>query len=430
MSRLDIVRKIANRIAQKYELDLPVNLNKIISGEKIIIKKEHNKLGIDGYSKLNSTPIEIILNTEITFEPRIQFTTAHELGHYFISWHNGDVAGNTFGNNGDFAFNGRMLLDSQEMEANTFASELLMPTAWLKNLFEKVGFDMDHLIDVIQGCTKSSIMASIYALQNAYPSGHLIFVSTREVDYWKIFSSGNTYPNRLPYEFEFQILNKISLAAQQFSKSNYQIQHFELFPTPEDEEIKSVYKNCQDFERTLLILSKGNPIHIIHLLKKILECIDDNYYLTINIEDQYIWSIRSKDSAIRLHLGEDISYLDKRDIVFSKFTKRGELQLCQDAKILWIKDEEISDQQWPVYNSRDLLKIILAEVYSTEAPKMSSKINGIIGNANSSRPEADFKTLCGALKSRFAGDHTYAGFVSHRLYESFIVNRVNEILYR
>lgn len=72
----------------------------------------------------------IIINSDKP-KTRQQFTLAHEFGHVVIPWHTGIIASHINGEDvGDFEYR------EMESEANRFASELLIPSAWIKNEFK------------------------------------------------------------------------------------------------------------------------------------------------------------------------------------------------------------------------------------------------------------------------------------------------------
>lgn len=133
MNRFEAVRKFARKIVDRFDLMPPIDVSNIFSEMDIQIVEEENQYGIEAYSQLNDN--KVIINTEITYIPRRRFTLAHELGHICIPWHNGDVkciAGEHY-----IQVSGKRLLDTQELEANIFASELLMPTRWVKEKIEE-----------------------------------------------------------------------------------------------------------------------------------------------------------------------------------------------------------------------------------------------------------------------------------------------------
>ncbi|HEY8500060.1 MAG TPA: ImmA/IrrE family metallo-endopeptidase [Clostridia bacterium] len=69
----------------------------------------------------------VILNQNISYQPRLKFTVAHEIGHFYIPCHDLQV----------FACQASDIMSfntdrSLEQEANKFASELLMPTEYIQ----------------------------------------------------------------------------------------------------------------------------------------------------------------------------------------------------------------------------------------------------------------------------------------------------------
>lgn len=74
---------------------------------------------------------EILINTN-SYEVRKRFTLAHELGHVVIPWHTGTIISHTDADNDElFEWEYREV----EAEANRFAAELLMPTNWIREIF-------------------------------------------------------------------------------------------------------------------------------------------------------------------------------------------------------------------------------------------------------------------------------------------------------
>lgn len=87
--------------------DLKVNYEDISSAEALLIVSQGKK--------------NIIINDKkILYLPRKRFSIAHEVGHFFIPWHSNIC---TCSNIGDFSSD-----NTEEKEADIFASELLIPT--------------------------------------------------------------------------------------------------------------------------------------------------------------------------------------------------------------------------------------------------------------------------------------------------------------
>lgn len=148
INRLTLVRKRALNLYKKYSLSVPVDLQKILDEKNIILIYKENPVGMDGLTHLQESPPIIELNTEITFEPRRRFTLAHEIGHICIPWHTGITVCSL--DDPSYKVQGQTLINTQELEANTFASELLMPTPWIQSNFNLIDFEMEELIKKFQ----------------------------------------------------------------------------------------------------------------------------------------------------------------------------------------------------------------------------------------------------------------------------------------
>jgi len=78
---------------------------------------------------------------------RQRFSVAHELGHYLFG-HDDFAGGNkTFV---DGSYNYADPQNRQELEANEFAAELLMPENMLRNDFSRFGLNVDKLSELYQ----------------------------------------------------------------------------------------------------------------------------------------------------------------------------------------------------------------------------------------------------------------------------------------
>ncbi|ACO79876.1 hypothetical protein AvCA_37310 [Azotobacter vinelandii CA] len=82
-------------------------------------------VGIGGKSKP-----KILINDSISVT-RKKFTLAHEIGHIVIPWHTGTIVSHIDSGEVSSAYL------QMEAEANRFAAELLMPTSWLVDMFQK-----------------------------------------------------------------------------------------------------------------------------------------------------------------------------------------------------------------------------------------------------------------------------------------------------
>jgi IrrE N-terminal-like domain len=109
---------------------------------------------------------------------RRRFTLGHELGHSFISWHLGTIICHTDLQEQDnqAAATADAILRAIEFEANGFASELLMPRAWLRELLDDGiprGIERIHDANV-------SAPAACFAAIDLLPRGNLLVLLDEE----------------------------------------------------------------------------------------------------------------------------------------------------------------------------------------------------------------------------------------------------------
>ena len=135
----DIIER-ARKVLHDYKLtSIPINCNAICKGENISVKKtDLSKLEKDVGRKISGliyvdkhTNDKQILINNLDIESRQNFTIAHELGHYFLHVDDDDDG---------IIISFRGLKNQREKEADLFASELLMPEAFVKKEYAKLPF--------------------------------------------------------------------------------------------------------------------------------------------------------------------------------------------------------------------------------------------------------------------------------------------------
>ena len=122
MTRLD---KEVQRLAAKYKLEAPIDVERVAESEGAIIAREHFSGVQSGFALRDGSRWVIGVNTA-TSRRRQRFTVAHELGHLLL--HDGrqlTVDHSVRVNWRDHKSS--MATDREEIEANAFAAQLLMP---------------------------------------------------------------------------------------------------------------------------------------------------------------------------------------------------------------------------------------------------------------------------------------------------------------
>lgn len=160
---------LAQRVIARFSLSPPVDLETVA---KYYAEVEYCSIParVDGVclnlKRVGVRPT-ILINTK---QPplRKRFTLAHELGHVLIPWHRGSLYD-------DFSMSDDgMQLDrrAMEAEANRFASELLMPSAWVRRTLVSAE-SFGCAISTVQSCAGVSMIASAIRLIGMAPPNHI-----------------------------------------------------------------------------------------------------------------------------------------------------------------------------------------------------------------------------------------------------------------
>jgi len=158
-------RSEARRVIAEYgDVSVPVPVEKIIKKRSIRIQFSPLDQELSGMALIKDG-IGVIGVNALHHPNRQRFTMAHELGHHILHWR--EIDGTAHVDKG-FAILLRDTEASQgtnriEIEANNFASELLMPTQLLEPLVDEKGFDLDD-VELLQALAKR-FKVSLSALQ-------------------------------------------------------------------------------------------------------------------------------------------------------------------------------------------------------------------------------------------------------------------------
>lgn len=139
----------------------PVPVDVLVRREGLTLVKVEVDGGLSG--QLYANEKEVVINTKGRPETRQRFTTAHELGHWTLRHFEAKALSmDAVGFDGGYGSeDGAEAKDPLEVEANVFAAELLMPTAWLKALKKR---DVPSLPDSLATQYEVSREAMFYQL--------------------------------------------------------------------------------------------------------------------------------------------------------------------------------------------------------------------------------------------------------------------------
>lgn len=222
--RLEEVRQIARDLRAEYSLGFKPNLDDL--AEQLGVRVEHVELDpeVDGFVQLDCGGEVITINEKARrgYPPRKRFTLAHEIGHVVIPWHTGTTACVT--DNPSVTIDQKRMIDSQEQEANVFASELLIPSSWLAEQVRQ-SESLDVILETVRKKTGASVLACLYAMEQVLPEGQVICVTSSAMKGWKIFR-GPGVPAWKSEKQAFAALKKGYEEAQEFEKGTYKIRHY------------------------------------------------------------------------------------------------------------------------------------------------------------------------------------------------------------
>lgn len=179
-------RKLALKILADFGIDNPrdVSIEDIIYALNIPLK--YSKLtNCDGRIIHGDGKSLIVVNDNIGFETRRNFTLAHELGHYLMHradliQHLDDSASLAW-----FDTKNKTRISQQEIEANTFAAEILLPSHLFKEEVFKQPFDPGLIREISDkyNVSRSSVIYRFIEMGN-HPIC-VFYSKDNKVNYWK-----------------------------------------------------------------------------------------------------------------------------------------------------------------------------------------------------------------------------------------------------
>lgn len=178
--RLNMARQKGEQIAKQFGFEaFPIDPFKIAEGENIVVEaKEPEREGMSGCIIFHGEDVGIIYATHIRSKGFQRFTVAHELGHYFLEGHPEEIqrtapvhfskAGFTQGHS------------SIEIEADHFASGLLMPTHFTREALYGAPIGLEGILHLANAAETSLTSAAIRAAECApYPMAVIVSQGTQ-----------------------------------------------------------------------------------------------------------------------------------------------------------------------------------------------------------------------------------------------------------
>ena len=165
------------------DADLPIDLYKIIHSEGNIRTRPANYgVKFDGRIEYISDKKIFILYHPAAINPRVRFSIAHELGHFYIPEHRKLLlTGKSHNSKTGFISDKRL-----EREADEFASNLLVPENYLNELlFKKTFLTLKDLLELANELQVSATaMAIRYVNMTPEPCAVILSQDGKQKFYW------------------------------------------------------------------------------------------------------------------------------------------------------------------------------------------------------------------------------------------------------
>ena len=144
-----------------------------------IIFEEKKILNSDGRIVFGKSKTKISINSEMKYSGRRRFTLAHELGHFELHHNENTHLDDNPLTLDYFKYGG------QEYEANQFAVELLMPSAYFVSFTKGKQFSPDLLREIAEHFQTSLTSATFRYLEIGQHPISLFHCKDKKVNYWK-----------------------------------------------------------------------------------------------------------------------------------------------------------------------------------------------------------------------------------------------------
>lgn len=423
------VRKIAKRVFIREQLSVPVD---IISVLKKSAKIECDDIPFADAICTNLEKEPLIIYNKNTTESRLRFTLAHELGHLKIPWHRGDVACHTEENLSEAESRYREL----EKEANTFASELLIPTEWLKGIvYQYKNIDLNDILNQITTGAKVSFLAALYAVCEVLPEGY--YVNIERLDYGYNHSKTNResdicyLKDKSNVCIEWLKINSINSGV--ISKSNVKVKWVYLAdvnPSICIDRLINKYeiKGIGDVIRFFSISFDKYKLSPANYINEICRRLPSGYVLKIQFNNsRYYKYLRSNNTLIYANIDESSC---SEDEWYNKYSNSSSIYTSEFFEIyIWEFESSINiiDTRKDNRNSKEILRNIVERYFYDDEQKIFGKVNGVIGALNSKKKKFTRDEFYNALKQRFIGRVDLQQIIEDEDFDKFLIQKTIEL---
>ncbi|WP_155591867.1 ImmA/IrrE family metallo-endopeptidase [Lysinibacillus cavernae] len=418
-------RKIAKRLIDKYGLTPPIDIESFIRSYANV-EEDDLPENVDAICMMNVEQSTIIID-RFQSSNRKRFTLAHELGHLCIPWHCGMISCHTDINDNI----SHSEYEKMENEANNFAAEILMPTDWLVNKISENPQDISLLISEVATEANVSRSAAFFNIWPLLDDGYV----------FKIYNKFRGYTTYKKTNTEFFIsylcdegmdgieeysTNKDTCILDDFIIDWWYFEN-SLPPEKIQKYIDNINKN--GLKWIVNDLQEFGPTTLLNNLNRVVNQLPSGYFSMVLLKNgKCIDFNQPKNSKIAQPYFNTIP--EAKRWVKDNCKDYGGLQFGEICVMFGNFDISSSIEVNDKRNSKLIFNQILEECYYDidEKEKNRRCFNGVIGSLNSSNSSKDFDSFYLMMKQRIKSDGRFDLIIRHSLYESFVKNKINEIL--
>lgn len=427
---IELAQKRAKKFFQYHKLSIPVEIDELLK-RYATIKEAYIPIEGDALCLNNNDKPLVIIKSNIS-PLRKRFTYAHELAHLQIPSHTGMISCTT-----DIPDDINITEYYQmEQEANAFAAELLMPTSWLCSLIAQHNDKISTLLEDICQQAIVSLPAAVYNIIPLLPANYMFIIYNKIDNYSHIkYGSNSSRPFLLEnqnstLDNNWLTINCLNSEVIDNNIMNIKIYHFKKIldenTTQKIAASISDRHHCKSICNRLVSSSSINYAHLFKNLKQYLlpgtilkiESISSHNSKYIFAPNTYIHSPYQNNIDTDNWYNENCIYHTSssgRHIkinvwhCYANFKFSGNINDKRDSKII--------------------LRNIIDYYYTDKKVRASlfGRINGIIGNLNSSQCTYSKQDFYNILKQKFFSRSDLEWITNHPDFDQFLFRKIEEI---
>ena len=171
------IKSYAIKVIKKYNLSYPLDIHGFVSTLGFEVRfVDTGKC--DAYTIIVNGQKLMLLNQQIESQSRINFTLAHELGHYFIPEHMEPIYAC---NIDELEPGNRTVNKKEEKEADLFASDLLLPSRFIE---KKSNRRLQDIISVAQTYNISIPAVAIRMMEYSYDNVAFVCCKNNKIEWY------------------------------------------------------------------------------------------------------------------------------------------------------------------------------------------------------------------------------------------------------